>query len=144
MPHYESLFPGRFIKGAELTEPRTVRIVRVYPEHIENDGGGKDLKGIVHIRWSDGEGEWVLNKTNAILCEACFGTPEIGEWEGRLVTLHFDKTVRFGRETPGGIRVLGSPELKAEKVVKIKRPRRKQPDTHKLYPTDKMGKRRSG
>lgn len=127
MPHFEELYPGRFLKGVTLAAPKTIRIAAFVPEALEGDDGTKKQKAILKYKAKDGEGEMVCCKTNAALIAAMYGTDH-SQWVGKLVTLHFDASVRFGSEKPGGIRVLGSPDLKQTMTVEIKRPRRKKPD----------------
>ena len=52
-----------------------------------------------------------------------------------MLTIHYDKTVPFGKEKKGGIRVLGSPDMKSTVEVSIKMPRRKHPIVYVLQPT---------
>lgn len=134
MPHFEELYPGRFLKGVTLAKPKTIRITAFAPEALENDDGKKVPKAILKYRDKDGEGEMVCCKTNAALIAAMYG-PDFSTWPGKLVTLHFDTSVRFGAEKPGGIRVLGAPELAKALEVTIKRPRRKKPEVYLLQPT---------
>jgi hypothetical protein len=134
MPHFEELYPSRFLKGVTLAKPKTIRIVSFAPEALENDDGKKVPKAILKYKDRDGDGEMVCCKTNAALIAAMYG-PDFSTWPGKLVTLHFDQSVRFGSEKPGGIRVLGSPDLPKPLEVTIKRPRRKKPEIYLLQPT---------
>ena len=138
MPHFDELYPGRFLKGATLTAPRTIRIVSVSATALEGDKG-EEVKAIIKYRDASGEGEIVWNRTNAILASKALGTDDYAQWIGKLITIHFDPTIRFGSETRGGIRVYGSPELAAPKRVEIKRPRRKTPEVYTLHRTDAKG-----
>lgn len=136
MAHFEELYPGRFLKGPTLSEPRTIRIRKLVGEALEGDDGTKKPKAILKYVGKDGEGEMVCCKTNAMLIAQMFGADHT-KWEGKLITLHFDPEVRFGNEKPGGIRVLGSPELTKAMTVRLKRPRRKKEDVFLLQPTGK-------
>jgi hypothetical protein len=138
MADLETLFPGRFLKGVTLASPKVLRIQSVESTILDGDDGKKEGKGIVKYTAADGPGEWLINKTNALLIAKMFGR-DLDTWKGRLITIHFDPEVRFGSEKPGGIRVMGSPEIKAPMVAEIKRPRRKKPDTYQLVPTDANG-----
>lgn len=146
MPDLDLLFPGRFTKGKTLEHPITIRILSVNGELLEGDDGAA-AKAIMRYRTAgpDGqpvEAEIVFNKTNALLTAAALGTRDFTQWGGRLVTIGFDDSVMLGREKVGGIRVVGSPELKKALEVSIKRPRRKKAEIYKLYPTDVHGRRR--
>lgn len=138
MPDYEALYPGRFLKGRALEAPKVIRIVSVAATDLEGEDGTK-AKAVLKYKAADGDGEIVWCKTNAALTAAALGERDFTKWPGHLVTIYFDPSVRFGAETTGGIRVMGSPELKSAKEVEIKRPRRKKPDVFRLVPTDKNG-----
>ena len=139
MPDFETLYPGRFLKGKTLEAPRVVRILSLAATDLEGDDGMK-AKAVLKYRGAEGEGEMVLCKTNAALIASVVGDRDFDKWAGHLVTLHYDPTVKLGAEAVGGIRVMGSPELKTSKRVEIRRPRRKRPDVFVLVPTDKSGK----
>lgn len=144
MPDFESLYPGRFLKGVTLAAPKTIRIKAVLATELEGDDGQGKAKCVLKYKDADGEGEIVWCKTNAHLTAACLDERDFTRWVERLITIHFDPEVRFGKDKPGGIRVLGSPELKQAKRVEIKRPRKKNPDTFTLYPTDGKGNVKTG
>ena len=133
MGHYEDLYPARFLKGVTLLEPKIVRIVSMNTDVLEGDKG-KEKKAILRYRDDKGDGEMVCCKTNAALIAAMLG-PITEDWAGKLITLHFDKTVSLGAEQVGGVRVCGSPGLKQPLKVEIKRPRRKKPEVYVLSPT---------
>ena len=149
MPDLDTLYPGRFVKGRALPGPLLIRIVDISGEPLEGDDGKKKLKGILRYKsWPDGQtmvpGEMILNKTNALLAAAIFGTRDYTAWAGKLLVIAFDPTVKLGNETPGGIRVVGSPDLKAPLRVEVKRPRRSTPEVYMLQPTDNRGQPRTG
>ena len=139
MPHYDVIYPGRFIKATELEQPTVIRIAALVSERLQGDDGEK-AKGVLRFKDATGEREAVWCRTNAILTAAALGTDDIEQWKGRLITIANDPTVMFGREKVGGIRVFGSPELAKETRVQIKRPRRKHPETYVLRPTDTRGR----
>jgi hypothetical protein len=150
-PDYETLYPGRFLKGQILDRPRVIRITKVTGTMLEGDKG-EEAKCIVTYKSNftieegrvvDGKvstGEIVWCKSNSALLAAMTGTRDYDEWVGKLVTIWFDPSVKFGREQVGGIRVYGSPELTETKRVNVKRPRKKTPDVYTLRPTDKQGR----
>lgn len=147
MSHYDELYPGRFLKATTLERPMTIRIISLGGEVLEGDDGEK-AKGILRYRapGADGkpiEGDMVFAKTNAILTAAALGTADYKAWAGRLITIANDPSVMFGREKVGGIRVCGSPELKAPMTVEVKRPRRKKVERYTLQPTDNQGRVRA-
>lgn len=68
------------------------------------DPTGKNKEAVV-AHFSDGNKPMVLNKTNMKTISKIFGTAYIEEWKGRSIQIYFDPSVRFGRETPGGLRI---------------------------------------
>jgi hypothetical protein len=144
MADLDELYPGRFLKARTLERPMTIRIVSVTGEPLKGDDDKEQLKGVLKYRTADGFGEAVWCRTNALLTAAVIGTRDYSTWPGHYITIHFDPTVRFGNDTPGGIRVFGSPELKKAIAVEIKRPRRRTPEKYTLQPTDKDGRVREG
>lgn len=140
MPDWETLYPGRFLKKSDLVGPRTIRITAVKIEALENDTGGKEDKPVINYRDAKGVGEIPWNKTNSKLTEiALGGERDYQKWVGRCITIAHDPSIMFGAEQKGGIRVVGSPELKQGQRVKIKLPRRKKPEVYELYPTNMRG-----
>jgi hypothetical protein len=144
MGHFEELYPGRFLKGVTLLAPKTIRIVEVVGNvELEGDDGAVKSKAV--LRYKDGDkhkdkpGEIVWVRTNAQLAAVALNEPDYTKWGGRLLTIHHDKTVAFGKEKKGGIRVLGSPDMTSSVEVAIKMPRRKHPLVYVLQPTGKSG-----
>ena len=142
MGHFEELYPGRFLKGVTLLAPKTIRIVEVVG-NVELEGDDGTVKPKAVLRYKDGDkhkdkpGEIVWVRTNSQLAAVALNEPDHNKWGGRLLTIHYDKTVPFGKEKKGGIRVLGSPDMKATVEVSIKMPRRKHPIIYVLQPTGK-------
>jgi hypothetical protein len=140
MPDFETLYPARFLKGRSLERPTTIRIVAMITEELEGEKGKKQ-KAILKYQTADASGEAVWCKTNSALTSAALNDArDYDTWAGRFITIAFDPNVKMGSETPGGIRVIGSPELKKPRKVEIKRPRRAQPDVYTLAPTDMDGR----
>lgn len=145
MGHFEELYPGRFLKGVTLLAPKTIRIVEVVGDvELEGDDGAVKSKAV--LRYKDGDkhkdkpGEIVWVRTNSQLAAVALDEPDHTKWGGRLLTIHFDRTVAFGKEKKGGIRVLGSPDMKSAMEVAIKMPRRKHPLIYVLQPTGNAAK----
>ena len=142
MGHFEELYPGRFLKGVTLLAPKTIRIVEVIG-NVELEGDDGTVKPKAVLRYKDGDkhkdkpGEIVWVRTNSQLAAVALNEPDHNKWGGRLLTIHYDKTVPFGKEKKGGIRVLGSPDMKSTVEVSIKMPRRKHPIIYVLQPTGK-------
>ena len=142
MGHFEELYPGRFLKGVTLLQPKTIRIVEIVGDvELEGDDGAVKSKAVLRYKDNDKHkdkpGEIVWVRTNAQLAAVALNEPDHTKWGGRLLTIHHDKTVQFGKEKKGGIRVLGAPDMKASVEVAIKMPRRKHPLIYVLQPTGK-------
>lgn len=139
MSHYETLYPGRFLKKEALPAPKVIRIVAVTTAELENEKGRVEQKVTVKYKAADGDGEIVWCKSNAVLTAFALGTPEYEQWVGKLITIANDPNVKFGGKKVGGVRVVGSPEMKAPKRVEVKMPRKSKPDVYDLKPTDMKG-----
>jgi hypothetical protein len=126
----ELLFPGRFLKEADLKgKDVTVQIESFSTEEME-DEQGKKHKGIVGFVGT--KKKLLLNKTNAQAIKTMFGR-ETDSWIGRKITIYPSKF----NDDPC-IRVKGSPEIAEQMEYKITIGRRKR--TYKLYPTGKGAK----
>lgn len=137
MPHYDTLFPGRFLKNTQLEKPLEIKIISMGGEELEGENNKKEAKGILMYEDKDGKrGEIVYCKTNCALTAALYGDDYDG-WKGKVLTIYRDPKVITKGEVTGGIRVWGGPTLTAPLVVKIKRPRRKNPEIFTLQPTRK-------
>ena len=139
MPDYETLYPGRFLKKEVLAAPKVIRIMEVIRAELENEKGKIEQKTTIKYKAADGDGEIVWCKTNAALLAVAIDERDYEKWKGHLVTIFHDPSVAFGGKKLGGIRVYGSPEMKAPKRVEIKRPRRSKPEVYNLVPTDNRG-----
>lgn len=155
MPDIDELFPGKYVKSADLPHPITIRITGVGGDVLEGEKGEK-FKGIVKYKTrahdkhykpkTDNEvvdGEWVLARTNALLIAEMLGTRDYSKWAGHLVTIANDPTVMMMGQKVGGIRVVGSPELKGTIRVEVKL-KKKKPKTYELHQTDNQGRIRQG
>lgn len=139
MPDYEALYPGRFLKKETLASPKVIRIMAINVTQLEGERG-IEPKVVVKYKAADGEGEMVFCKTNAALTAEVLDERDYDKWCNRLITIWNNPQVDLKGKKVGGIRVCGSPEMKAPKKVSIKRPRRKNPEVYDLAPTDNKGK----
>lgn len=151
MPDIDELFPGKYVKSADLPNPITIRITSVGGDVLEGEKGEK-FKGIVkyqtrahdkHYKPKSDDaivtGEWVLARTNALLIAAILGTRDYSKWAGHVITIACDPTVMMMGEKVGGIRVVGSPELSGPIKVEVKL-KKKKPKTYELQKTDAQGR----
>jgi len=127
---WDATVPSRFLRAADLASAERgwiVRIAGLSVERMRNPrGGGQDEKTTVQF---DGERPLVLNKTNAKLLrglgQAITGSTIAGAMIGHEVWLCHDPRVTVDGKTVGGIRVAGSPELRAPVDVTIAHPGRR-------------------
>ena len=138
MPDYDSLYPGRFLKKRTLEGAKLIKIVKVMPDMLEGDEGVAEKKAILSYQSADDAGEIVWCKTNSILTEhALNGERDYNKWAGHYLTIYFEPSVMAFGEQVGGVRVLGSPELKKPLRAKIKYGKRVE--HYALVPTNNKG-----
>jgi len=114
---WDDLYPGRFVKAGELgAGSPMVTIADVELEDLEGDDGVK-TRGVVAFR--ETPKKLVLNKTNGICLREMFGRT-LADWVGKRVLLY---AATWNGEP--AIRIWGSPDIEADRVVEIKLPRRK-------------------
>lgn len=118
--NYDDLYPGRFLKAADLKGGKvTLRIRDVRTEMLADEKGGEKLKAILHFDRTDKA--LVMCKTNGLCLKAMFG-PSLAAWIGKRVTLYPAPRVWKGEDA---IRVWGSPEIERDQVVDIILPRKR-------------------
>jgi hypothetical protein len=133
-------FLGEYITAAEMVgKTPTLTIQKVVLEKVESmkrddDAGGK-LKDRVVVYFAEGKSGrgWLLNRTNAECLRELCGSRDTADWIGKRVTLHAIN-VRVGPKMEPGIRVKGSPDLKAPLTFDLRLPR-KRPQPMTLVPT---------
>ena len=114
---YDQLYPGRFLKAAELLGKKvTLTISDVDMEELEGDDG-KRAKAIVSF--AETEKKLVLCKTNGLCIREMFGKV-LKDWYGKKVTL-FEDTWNGEPAT----RIWGSPDIANDLEVQISLPRRR-------------------
>lgn len=129
---WRDYFDNTYLKGDALpTAGRTYTIADKARDEVEGQDG-KEHK--LALLMTDGT-RWLVNPTNATFMEHLFGTKFPSEWIGKRVTLRFDPTVKFGKDTVGGIRVMGSPDIDAPVTFEFQENSRKRPYKVTLVPT---------
>lgn len=130
---WRDYYDNEYLTGDALPdEGRTFTITGKNRAELEGKDG-KEHK--LALTFSDGN-KWVVNVTNSVCCEHMFGSKFPVDWVGHAVTLIFDPTVKFGKDTVGGIRVKGSPELSKPLTFQFQENSRKKPRQVTLQPTD--------
>lgn len=74
----------------------------VTQEQVTGVGGKKETEMVAHLK---NEKPFILNKTNMKTIQKLYHTPYIEEWKDRAIQIYYDPTVKFGRETVGGLRI---------------------------------------
>lgn len=124
---FDELYPGRFLKGGLLKVPTTLTIASVSTEILQTAGNKKEEKPT--LGFMEEPKQWIPSKTDGLVMRAIFGrNPQ--EWKGKRVTLHFDPSVRFGRERVGGVRIMGSPDIPESTDITINLPRKGEITVH--------------
>jgi hypothetical protein len=116
---YETLFPGRFLKGVDLKGPVTAVIKDTVGEEID----GK-LKAV--ISFEGAKKQFVCNRTNAEAIRLMFGR-DTTAWVGHRITLaaiEMPDPFSGGTATITPLRVIGSPEIDKPMSAEVKRGRK--------------------
>lgn len=115
---YDQLYPGRFIKAAELLGKKvTLTIEDVDVEELVDDSGSPKVKAVISFK--ETPKKLVACKTNGFCIREMFGK-ELANWVGKRVTLFED--VWNGEPAT---RVWGSPDIEQDIEVTISLPRRR-------------------
>ena len=129
---WRDYYDSEYLTGDALPdEGRTFTITDKSRDEVEGKDG-KEHK--LALTFSDGN-RFLCNVTNAKYIEMMFGSKYPADWVGHQVTLAFDPSVKFGKDTVGGIRVIGSPELTAPVSFDFQENSRKKPRRVTLQPT---------
>lgn len=96
---WRDVYGGNFLKAADLKKPKGVTISSIEEEVLRK---GEKPKLVASLEELDER--WVLNTTNCELLEEITGTDDEEDWEGTVVELFNDKTVRGPNGEKGGIR----------------------------------------
>lgn len=75
----------------------------VAQEKVVGVGGKSEMEMVAHF--SDGNKPMILNKTNMKTISKIYGTPYLEDWRGRAIQIYYDPSIKFGRETVGGLRI---------------------------------------
>jgi hypothetical protein len=114
---YDQLYPGRFIKAAELLGKKvTLTMTDVELEDLEGDDG-KKTKCIISFK--ETPKKLVACKTNGFCIKEMFGK-ELAAWIGKRITLFED----VWNDEPA-TRIWGSPDIEEEIEVTVALPRRR-------------------
>ena len=121
----DALYPGRFVKGKALLGVTKIEVLNVHLEQLDKDAKEQDdaptpgkkkekPRAILTARMrnpatgSVEPHEIIWCKVNSLLTKEIYGEKPAG-WIGKVLFIHHDPRVRFGRDNTGGIRVCGAP-----------------------------------
>lgn len=99
MPTINEMFPGRFLRGADLRDPVTVTIRRVIQERMYSPSARAEVEKWV-VYFEGAKRGLVLNVTNAeAIAEVC-GSRESEDWIGKAIVLYPEMVSVGGRKVP--------------------------------------------
>lgn len=125
-----AVLPGSYLRADELSEEGQVYVIERAEEKLvrnpEKGGPEHVVKSVLHLACGQ---SLVLNKTNvkllSALCQELTGSTKTGALYGRAIVLARDPNVRLGPKVVGGIRLVGSPELRRDLTVTVAHPGRR-------------------
>jgi hypothetical protein len=120
---WDELYPGRFLKAGQLGDKRpTLTIKEVTVDRLQDDKGIEKVKGV--IVFVEVPYQLALNKTNGLCLREMFGRT-LEQWAGRKITLYRGTVESGSQKGEPAVRIWGSPELKEDRVVEVKLPRKR-------------------
>lgn len=103
MPNPNFLSRKDFLDDEDKLVDISAKISKITKEELQMPGSSKkELKTV--LAFKNATKRLVLNKTNIVNVKSHYGEPLV-DWIGKPVTLYFDPTVKFGRDTVGGVRI---------------------------------------
>ena len=125
---YRDYFDNEYLKGDALPEGGRTYTITGKARILLDDAHKLALE-------LDTGDKWLANITNCAYMTRIFGTNIVADWVGHSITLAFDPSVKFGKDTVGGIRVIGSPELDQDLTFDFQENSRKKPRRVTLHRT---------
>lgn len=131
---YRTAYGGRYLTAVEIPEAGDdftitgARLVEV------EDPKTKAMRTRLEVGLQGLPKTWLPARTASGSIAAMFGDRVAG-WTGHRVTLYCDPRVKVGGKVVGGIRVMGSPELREPMSVEVDLGSRKPPARVTLRPT---------
>ena len=116
--HYRKAFKSPYLSSEEVVEPIVLTIKEVRYE--ENKAGRKEQHCVAYfndkeIRPGEALKPMILNVGNCKIIRAfADDSPFIEDWAGIKIRVYADKSVKFGKETVGGLRIDKTP-IKSER-----------------------------
>ena len=103
--HWKSTTNPNYLGAYSLPDGKDIVVVIDYvkKETVVGVNGKKEEETVAHLK--NGVKPFILNKTNMKTITKVCGSPYIEDWTGIAIQIYFDPTVKFGKETLGGLRV---------------------------------------
>lgn len=115
--------------------------IKAYDIEVIRTQKGEIKKGVLHFE--ENIKPWIVSKEKLLPIKNKYGL-ETDKWIGKKITLYFDPTIRFGRETTGGVRAeipRETPLPKCEQCGKgITAAGKMNPEQVSAYTKNKYGK----
>ena len=102
MVDINSLYPSKYLKSSDFTQPRQMTVARLAQEEVGQD---KELKTILFL--NESQQGIVLNKTNAKMMAHLFGS-ETDNWANQRIEI-FSEPKTFGGNVVDGISIRPAP-----------------------------------
>lgn len=117
--HYRKAFDSPYLSSADIVEPTVLTVARVALE-IDRTKKTKDHFNTAHfiekeLRPGEKLKPMILNATNSKIMKGLTGSAFIDDWQNVQITVYVDHSVRFGKDTVDGLRLV--PETPRRKTV---------------------------
>jgi hypothetical protein len=120
--HYRKAFNSPYLSSADIVEPTQLVISCVRLEKDRTKKTKDDFNTAYFTAKELRPGEilkpMILNATNSKMLTKLTGSPWIEDWQNVPVTVYVDPSVKFGRETVEGLRIVKGKAL-ADKETRI-------------------------
>jgi hypothetical protein len=112
--HYRKAFDSPYLSSADITEPTVLTIARVALE-IDQTKKTKDRFNTAYfvekeLRPGEKLKPMILNATNSKVMKALTESAWIDDWNNVPVTVYVDPSIKFGKETVEGLRLMVAPK----------------------------------
>ena len=103
--HWKKLVSDpKFLGEADLIgQPEIIATISRVTKDMVQNGSGKTEKTVVYF--CENIKPMVLNVTNSKRIAKLAGSPLVEKWEGVVIQIYFDPSVKFAGDTVGGVRV---------------------------------------
>lgn len=112
--HYRAAFDSPYLSSADIVEPTVLTIARVALE-VDQTKKTKDKFNTAYfvekeLRPGEKLKPMILNATNSKVMKALTESAWIDDWNNVPVTVYVDPSIKFGKETVEGLRIMVAPK----------------------------------